>query len=90
MDPRAIASVLPGYDALNFHGLHAPPQTPAAIVTRLNAESAQILKRPDVAEKLNGFAMDILIGTPEQYRAFIRQQIEQWAPVIKSSGARAD
>lgn len=86
----AIASVLPGYDALNFHGLHAPPQTPAAIVTRLSAESTKILKRPDVAEKLNGFAMDIRIGTPEQYRAFIKQQIEQWAPVIKISGARAD
>ncbi len=85
-----IASLLPGYDALNFHGLHAPLKTPAAIVARLNAESARILKRADVAERLNGFAMDIGAGTPDQYRAFIKAQIEQWAPVVKSSGARAD
>jgi tripartite-type tricarboxylate transporter receptor subunit TctC len=86
----AIASVLPRYDALNFHGLHAPPNTPGAIVNRLNAESIKVLQRPDVVEKLTGFAMDIVTGTPEQYRDFIRQQLEQWAPVIKSSGARAE
>ena len=85
-----IASVLPGYDALNFHGLSLPPNTPAAIVTRLNTESTKILKRPDVSERLNGFAMDIVTGTPDEYRAFIKAQIEQWAPVIRSSGARAD
>lgn len=86
----AIASVLPGYDALNFHGLHAPPNTPAAIVARLNTESANILKRTDVADKLNSFAMDIVTGTPEQYRAFMKAQIEQWTPVLKRAGVRAE
>ena len=86
----SIASVLPGYDALNFHTLHLPANTPAAIVARLNSESTRILRRADVAERLNGFAMDIVAGTPEQSRTFIRAQIEQWAPVVKSSGARAE
>jgi tripartite-type tricarboxylate transporter receptor subunit TctC len=85
-----IASVLPGYDALNFHGLHAPLKTPAAVVARLNSESSRILKRADVVERLNGFAMDIVAGTPEQYRAFIKTQITQWAPVVKASGAKVD
>ena len=86
----SIASVLAGYDALNFHGLHLPAHTPAAIVTRLNGESVKILKRPDVAEKLDGFAMDIAAGTPDQYRAFVKTQIERWGPVVKSSGMRAE
>ena len=86
----AIASVLPGYDALNFHGLHGPPGMPAALVNKLNAETNKVLKRPDVVEKLSGFAMDIYTDTPEHYRAFVKKQIEQWAPVIKSSGARAE
>ena len=86
----SIASVLPGYDALNFHGLHAPSNTPAAIVARLNSETAKILKRPDMTERLNGFAMDINAGSPEHYRAFVKAQITQWGPVVKSSGARAD
>ncbi len=86
----SIASVLPGYDALNFHGLHLPAKTPAAIVTQLNAEIVKILKRADVVEKLNGFAMDISAGSPEAYRTFVKAQISQWGPVVKSSGARAD
>ena len=85
-----IASVVPGYDALNFHGLHAPPATPAAIVARLHNESTKILRRADVTERLNGLAMDIAASTPEQYRAFIKAQINQWGPVIKSAGVRAE
>ena len=86
----SIASVLPGYDALNFHGLHLPANTPAAVVARLNGESTKILKRADVAERLNAFAMDIAASSPEQYRMFIKAQIEQWGPVVKLSGARAE
>ncbi len=86
----AIASVLPGYNALNYHGLHAPANLPAALVTKLNVETNRILKRTDVAEKLQGFAMEIYTDTPEHYRAFVRQQLEQWAPVIKRSGARVE
>lgn len=86
----AIASVLPGYDALNFHGLHAPPNMPAPLVARLNAETNKVLKRADVVEKLTGFAMDIYTDTPEHYRTFLRQQIEQWAPVIKRAGIKAE
>jgi tripartite-type tricarboxylate transporter receptor subunit TctC len=43
-----------------------------------------------VKERLNNLAMDVAGGTPQQYRAFIEAQIKQWAPVVKSSGARAD
>jgi tripartite-type tricarboxylate transporter receptor subunit TctC len=86
----AIASVLPGYDALNFHGLHAPPNMAAPLVARLNAETNKVLKRADVVEKLTGFAMDIYTDTPEHYRTFLRQQIEQWAPVIKRAGIKAE
>ncbi len=86
----SIASVIPGYDALNFHTLHLPAGTPPAIVARLNSESTKILRRADVNERLSGFAMDIAASSPEQSRVFIKAQIEQWGPVVKSSGARAE
>lgn len=85
-----FASVAPGYDALNFHGLHVPAKTPRAIVARLHDETTRILRQPDVQEKLNGFAMDVVAGSPEAYRAFVKAQIEQWTPLVKSSGARVD
>ena len=85
-----IASVLPGYNALNFHGLHAPAKTPKAITAKLHAETTAILRRPDVQEKLAGLAMDVAASTPEEYRAFIKAQIAQWTPVVKATGARGE
>lgn len=85
-----IAAAVPGYDALNFHGLHAPPKTPARIVARLHQETTRILKLPEVTQQLHGLAMDVDAGTPEQYRAFIQAQNAQWVPVVKAAGVRAD
>jgi tripartite-type tricarboxylate transporter receptor subunit TctC len=85
-----IASVLPGYNALNFHGLHAPAKTPKAIVAKLHAETTAILRRPDVQEKLAGLAMDIAASTPEEYRAFVKAQIAQWTPIVKKTGAQGE
>lgn len=85
-----IASVVPGYDALNFHGLDVPAKTPKAIVAKLHDETTKILRRADVQEKLNALSMDIVASRPEEYRAFIQAQIEQWTPLVKASGARVD
>lgn len=85
-----IASVVPGYEGLNFHGLHAPAKTPRPVVAKLHEETTKILRRQDVRERLNGLAMDIVATGPEEYRAFIKTQIELWTPLVKSSGARPD
>jgi tripartite-type tricarboxylate transporter receptor subunit TctC len=85
-----IATVVPGYEGLNFHGLHAPPKTPRPILQKLHDETTRILLSPDVRERLNGLAMDIVASGPAEYRAFIKAQIEQWTPLVKSSGARVD
>ena len=85
-----IASVVPGYEGLNFHGLHAPAKTPRPVVAKLHEETTKILRRQDVRERLNGLAMDIVATGPEEYRAFIKTQIELWTPLVKSSGARSD
>ncbi|HEV7822313.1 MAG TPA: tripartite tricarboxylate transporter substrate binding protein [Burkholderiales bacterium] len=86
----AIATVVPGYEGLNFHGMHAPAKTPRAIVQKLHDETTRILLTADMRERLNGLAMDIAATGPAEYRAFIQAQIEQWTPLVKSSGARAD
>jgi len=85
-----IATVVPGYEGLNFHGLHAPAKTPRAVVAKLHEETTRILLRPEVRERLNGLAMDIIASGPKEYRAFIQAQIEQWTPLVKASGARVD
>lgn len=85
-----IGSAVPGYEALNWHGVHAPAKTPKSLVARLHAETTKILRHPEVLEKLNGLSMDVVAGRPEEYRAFIQSQMDLWTPVVKASGARVD
>jgi tripartite-type tricarboxylate transporter receptor subunit TctC len=85
-----IASVVPGYDALNWHGIEVPARTPKAIVAKLYEEGAKIMRRSDMQEKLHALSMDVDVMPPEEYRAFIKAEIGRWGPVIKASGARVE
>jgi tripartite-type tricarboxylate transporter receptor subunit TctC len=85
-----IASVVPGYHALNWHGIEVPAKTPKAIIARLHDEGAKIVRRPDMQEKLHALSMEVDVKPPDEYRAFIRTEIGRWGPIIKSSGARVE
>lgn len=79
-----------GYEMGSWYGLLAPAGTGKDIVARLNAESARVLKLADVKQRLDASGFEALISTPEEYGAFTKSEIEKWAKVVKSSGARAD
>jgi len=85
-----IATVLPGYEGLEFHCLHAPAKTPRAIVAQLQRDVAKALQRPEVKERLDGLAMDIRATTTEEATAFIKQQIDTWTAVARKANVRAD
>lgn len=89
-DVPPLSSVLPGYEGLEFHGLHAPAKTPKHIITRLQQEVAQALGRAEVKERFDGLAMDVAPNTPQEFTAFIRKQIGTWAPVARAANIRAD
>lgn len=85
-----IARVVPGYEGLNFHGLHAPLDTPRPIVVRIQQEVGRILRQPDVKDRLDKLAMNIRASTPEEYATFIRQQVALWGELIRAANVRAD
>lgn len=85
-----IGSVLPGYEALEFHGLHAPAKTPKHIVAKLYQEVAKVLHHPEVKARLDGIAMDVSASTPAEFTAFINSQIKTWAEVARAGNIRVD
>lgn len=85
-----ISSVLPGYEGLEFHGLHAPAKTPKHIVAKLQQDVANVLRRPDVKDRLDVLAMDIQASSTEDASAFIRKQIDTWTAVARKANVRAD
>ncbi|MBC7780724.1 MAG: tripartite tricarboxylate transporter substrate binding protein, partial [Proteobacteria bacterium] len=86
----AVSSVVPGYEGLNFHGLHGPAGVPVPIVNRLADEVRRAVRRPEARERLDDLAMDPVGSSPAEYEAFIRRQVEQWVPFIRQAGIRAE
>jgi tripartite-type tricarboxylate transporter receptor subunit TctC len=79
-----------GADAFAWFGLLAPTGTPAEVVAKLNSETNLALKQADIAEKLVGLGMTPVGGTPEQFGAFIRADIDKWTKLIQARGIKPD
>ncbi|MVW73682.1 tripartite tricarboxylate transporter substrate binding protein, partial [Bordetella sp. 15P40C-2] len=80
-----------GFQMASWQAVYAPKGTPKPIVDRLSQEIAQILKDPDVQEKLGKtMGMELVGSTPEQLRDLMASEIPRWAEVVKKSGASVD
>ena len=88
--PTVAESGYPGFEALSWQGLFAPPGTPADIVNRLQQESAKALASPAVKEKL--LAQGAVPGgiAPGEFALMIADEHAKWAKVVKASGAKVD
>ncbi len=88
--PTMAEAGVPGYEAAAWFGLVAPAGTPKDILDKLSAETAKILKLPDVREKLASQGAEAVGNSPEAFGAFIKAEIAKWAKVIRESGAKAE
>jgi tripartite-type tricarboxylate transporter receptor subunit TctC len=71
-----------------WYVLLAPAGTPRPIVTKLNAELRRIMAQPGLGDKLVG--VDLQSSSPEEARAYIKSEIERWAPVIRKLGLKPE
>jgi tripartite-type tricarboxylate transporter receptor subunit TctC len=77
-----------GYDVAAWNGVLAPRGTPRPIVDKLHAEIVRALNAPDVKDKLLAMGSDPIGGTPEEFAAYIREELERWGKVIKDNNIR--
>ncbi len=82
----AEAANLPGYEVGTWFGFVAPAKTPDAVVSKLAADIAEILKSPDVKAKFDGMGMELAPQTPVQFDAFVAAERAKWARVIQQAG----
>ena len=83
--PTIAESGYPGFDAIAWHGILAPANTPPAIVNRLNAEIVKALKDPETTALLEKQAMQTVGNSPQAFAAFIRQDIAIWKEVAEQA-----
>ena len=88
--PTVAESGVPGYEVTSWYGLSAPARTPQAIIARLNSEAVRALNNTELRDRLLGLGADPAGNTPEQYAAFIRNEIDKWAKVIKAADIKSE
>ena len=86
----AMAEALPGFEVVGWYGVIAPAGLPGPIVTRLHDELVKILNLPDVRERIVADGSEPVGNTPEEFRRFMRADLDKWAKLVKESGAKLD
>jgi tripartite-type tricarboxylate transporter receptor subunit TctC len=86
--PTIAESGLPGFSSTFFLGLMGPAGLPRDIVARLNKETVAALQRPEIRQWLESRGMEPAGGTPEEFAARIRSDIEAMSKVIRDAGLR--
>jgi tripartite-type tricarboxylate transporter receptor subunit TctC len=84
--PTVAEAGLPGFEANNWNGFLVPAKTPRTIINQLNKEITAALTLPDIKDFLFKQGLDAAPGTPEEFGAYMKSELDKWAKVIKASG----
>jgi len=88
--PTIAEAGVPEYEISTWFGMLAPAGTPAAIVNRISAEVARIVKTPEMISKLTSDGGDPVGSTPEQFTRHLVTEIARWRRVVKETGLKID
>lgn len=85
-----LSEVLPGFEYQVWQGMVAPAGTPAAVVSRLSAAVAEVVRQPDVTKRLGDVGLEAVGSTPAEMGVVMKADRERWGKVVRETGARAD
>jgi tripartite-type tricarboxylate transporter receptor subunit TctC len=88
--PTVAESGVPGYEAYVWLGLLAPKGTPPAIIDRVNRDVLEVLKTNEVKAYMDTAGIEIVGSTPAEFGTFFRAERDQWARIVRETGAKAD
>ena len=81
---------VPGYLAVGWNGMMAPPNMPQPILDKIHDTVAKIVRTPEMNARLVDLGAEPAITTPAEFGALIKSEIAKWAKVVKESGAKLD
>jgi tripartite-type tricarboxylate transporter receptor subunit TctC len=84
-DVPTIAETLPGFEAVAWYGIVAPPNTPKNITEKINADVNEALRQPEVQDLLRKLSAEIFGGSIEKTSKYMREEVDRWAAVIKAA-----
>jgi tripartite-type tricarboxylate transporter receptor subunit TctC len=87
-DIPAVSDTLSGFEAYEWNGVFVPHGTPASIVQALNSAVNAALRDPNVISRFEQLNIDSRTTTPQEFRAFVHDQMALWSKVVKDANIR--
>lgn len=81
----SVAETVRGYESILWYGMVAPAGTPQAVHARLHQELTKIMAMRDVVDRLSAEGSLPRVERPEEFAAFLREEITRWERVVKTS-----
>ena len=87
-DIPPVSDTLPGFEAYEWNGVFVPHGTPPAIVSALNGAINAALRAPEIKERFEQLNIESRENTPQEFRAFVKEQMERWGKVVKEANIK--
>ncbi len=88
--PTVSESGVPGFSVSGWWGVLAPAATPRSIVAKVQRDIGAVLGLPEVQNRLAGNGIEPVASSPEQFSAYIRDEMTRWARVVRDAGIAPD
>ncbi len=88
--PTMAEAGIAGYEVYEWNAIFAPSGTPNAISKKISEAISKVMQSPEIAEKVNSFGGEVFEGDATAADKFIKNQIAEWAKVIKSAKISVD
>jgi tripartite-type tricarboxylate transporter receptor subunit TctC len=83
--PTVAESGYPGYRSITWFGLVAPPGTPLTLADRISKDVGEVMKSPQVVERLNTMQMEPVGSTRAEATEFFADEARYWGQIIKDA-----
>ncbi|MEO7402490.1 MAG: tripartite tricarboxylate transporter substrate binding protein, partial [Burkholderiales bacterium] len=88
--PSAGEAGLPDFQIWTWNGFYAPKGTPPELVQRISRDIVSVCNDAQVVARFEGLGGRPTTSTPEEFRAFTKDEIERWGKIIRSAKIKLD
>jgi tripartite-type tricarboxylate transporter receptor subunit TctC len=88
--PTMAEAGIKGQEADTMTAMLLPAGTPQTIVNQLHKEVVRIMGLPDVKERISEMGFNIIVNSPQEFAAQIRDEVARWGKVVKAAGIQVN